>query len=101
MAQHSTCHHLTQTPRHPHPPSSNTPLALPPPPPRGSTFQAVCEMTDLYEGSIIRACRRLDELMQQLQRAAAVVGNEQLAAKFEESNATIRRDIMFAASLYI
>jgi DeoR/GlpR family transcriptional regulator of sugar metabolism len=29
------------------------------------------------------------------------VGNEQLAAKFAESNATIRRDIMFAASLYI
>jgi len=33
--------------------------------------------------------------------AARVVGDEELAAKFEESVLTIRRDIMFAASLYI
>ena len=30
-----------------------------------------------------------------------VIGDEELAKKFEESVATIRRDIMFAASLYI
>lgn len=30
-----------------------------------------------------------------------VVGDEDLAAKFEESALTIRRDIVFAASLYI
>jgi superfamily II RNA helicase len=39
-------------------------------------------MTDLYEGSIIRACRRLDELMQQLQRAASVVGASWPAPSF-------------------
>jgi len=30
-----------------------------------------------------------------------VIGDEDLAAKFEESALTIRRDIIFAASLYI
>lgn len=39
--------------------------------------------------------------MQQLERAAAVVGDTDLAAKFAASRETIRRDIMFAASLYI
>jgi superfamily II RNA helicase len=29
-------------------------------------------MTDIFEGSIIRVARRLDELMQQLARAARV-----------------------------
>ena len=48
-----------------------------------------------------RATRRLDELMQQLEHAAAVVGDTTLASKFAESRETIRRDIMFAASLYV
>jgi ATP-dependent RNA helicase DOB1 len=51
--------------------------------------------------SCCRATRRLDELMQQLERAAAVVGDTELAGKFAASRETIRRDIMFAASLYI
>ena len=55
----------------------------------------------MYEGSIIRATRRLDELMQELAHAAKVVGDVELASHIEESNKTIRRDIMFAASLYI
>lgn len=58
-------------------------------------------MTDIFEGSIIRATRRLDELMQQLAAAAHAVGDEDLRAKIVESNLTIRRDIMFAASLYV
>ena len=39
--------------------------------------------------------------MQQLTAAAKVVGDEALAGRIEESNLTIRRDIIFAASLYI
>ncbi len=35
------------------------------------------------------------------QLAAKVIGDEALARKFEDSVQTIRRDIMFAASLYI
>jgi ATP-dependent RNA helicase DOB1 len=61
----------------------------------------VAQMTDLFEGSVIRATRRLDELMMQLAKAAGVVGDNGLKERMEESNATIRRDIMFAASLYL
>lgn len=57
--------------------------------------------SDIFEGSIIRATRRLDELMQELTQAAKVIGDTDLAKRLEESNMTIRRDIMFAASLYI
>jgi superfamily II RNA helicase len=39
--------------------------------------------------------------MQQLTAAAKVIGDDLLAARIEESNLTIRRDIIFAASLYI
>jgi ATP-dependent RNA helicase DOB1 len=61
----------------------------------------VCAITELYEGSIIRATRRLDELLTQLTDAAKEVGDGALAAKFQEAQASIRRDIVFAASLYI
>jgi len=36
-----------------------------------------------------------------LQVACKVIGDDGLAASFDESVQTIRRDIMFAASLYI
>ncbi|KAL6759568.1 HUA enhancer 2 [Haematococcus lacustris] len=68
---------------------------------KGASFAEICGMTDIYEGSIIRATRRLDELLQQLAQAAKVVGDTDLAAHIEKANNTIRRDIIFAASLYI
>ncbi len=68
---------------------------------KASVFLIVLHTADIYEGSIIRATRRLDELLQQLARAARVVGDEGLATHIEEANNTIRRDIIFAASLYI
>ena len=157
---------------------------------QGSSFATICEMTDIFEGSIVRFMRRLDELIGQLIKAASVrspavlsfvpkkrlcilclpsdiasaendtiiypfpwaplklfekcslnasrlafistwtadvreyafvdylktvvcsgsdndfhalqvVGEVDLASKFEESVATIRRDIIFSASLYI
>lgn len=66
-----------------------------------SCFTCFPPHTDIYEGSVIRATRRLDELLQQLARAARVVGDEAMALHIEAANATIRRDIIFAASLYI
>jgi len=68
---------------------------------KGASFQKICDMTDIFEGSVIRATRRLDELMRQLENAARAIGDEELAAKFSESAETVRRDIMFAASLYV
>lgn len=68
---------------------------------QGENFEAVCRKTDIFEGSIIRATRRLDELMSEIASAARVIGDVGLEEKFKESTATIKRDIMFAASLYI
>lgn len=48
-----------------------------------------------------RALRRLVELLQNLQNAATVVGDSGLAALFKDSIETIKRDLPFAASLYI
>jgi ATP-dependent RNA helicase DOB1 len=68
---------------------------------RGEPFSSVSQRTDVFEGSLVRAVRRLDELMQQLALAAAAVGDGQLRAHVDASAATLRRGVMFAASLYI
>lgn len=68
---------------------------------KGATFEHICTLTTSFEGSIIRATRRLDELMSQLQIAARVLGDEALAKLFEDGASSIRRDIMFAASLFV
>ena len=67
----------------------------------GSNFSDVCKMTDVFEGSIIRAIRRLEELLRQMASAAASIGNTDLKSKFEESASKIRRGVVFAASLYL
>ena len=40
-------------------------------------------MTDVYEGSLIRLFRRLEELLRQIAQAAKVMGSEELEQKFE------------------
>jgi ATP-dependent RNA helicase DOB1 len=58
-------------------------------------------MTDVYEGSLIRLFRRLEELLRQMAQAGKVMGSDELALKFEESLTKIRRDIVAAQSLYL
>ena len=53
----------------------------------GATFGDLCGMSDLFEGSIIRAIRRLSELLDELQSAAKAVGNDELYAKLNEARA--------------
>ena len=67
----------------------------------GSSFDEVTGMVDLFEGSIIRVIRRISELLDELKSAAVAIGSDELYAKFGEGAALIRRDIVFAASLYI
>ena len=67
----------------------------------GVAFSELCGMCDLFEGSIIRAIRRLSELLDELKSAAKAIGNDELFGKFEQGCALIRRDIVFSASLYI
>uniref|UniRef100_A0A8C4RKD4 Exosome RNA helicase MTR4 n=1 Tax=Erpetoichthys calabaricus TaxID=27687 RepID=A0A8C4RKD4_ERPCA len=50
----------------------------------GSTFAQICKMTDVFEGSIIRCMRRLEELLRQMCQAAKAIGNTELENKFAE-----------------
>ncbi|KAE8636312.1 hypothetical protein XENTR_v10002933 [Xenopus tropicalis] len=67
----------------------------------GATFAQICKMTDVFEGSIIRCMRRLEELLRQMCQAAKAIGNTELENKFAEGITKIKRDIVFAASLYL
>ena len=58
-------------------------------------------MTDVFEGSLIRMFRRLEELLRQLAQGAKVMGSEELAKNFEEALAKIRRDLVSSQSLYL
>lgn len=58
-------------------------------------------MTEVYEGSLIRLFRRLEELLRQMAEAAKVMGSEELKEKFETALTKVRRDIVAAQSLYL
>ncbi|CAH8657480.1 unnamed protein product [Schistosoma rodhaini] len=68
---------------------------------RGASFASVCSMTDLFEGTIIRTLRLLEELLRQMANAARTIGSNVLEKKFVEAIEKIKRDIVFAASLYL
>ncbi|KAL7776945.1 hypothetical protein CFE70_007365 [Pyrenophora teres f. teres 0-1] len=68
---------------------------------KGATFAQICKMTDVYEGSLIRLFRRLEELLRQIAQAAKVMGSEELEQKFTASLELVRRDLVAAQSLYL
>lgn len=68
---------------------------------RGCSFLSLCKMTDMFEGSIIRSMRLLEELMRQMVQASKNIGNSELENKFAEAIKLLKRDIVFAASLYL
>ena len=49
----------------------------------------------------MRCITRLDELIRDVRNAARVVGNPSLYRKMEAASQCIKRDIVFAASLYV
>lgn len=69
---------------------------------KGGKFREICEMSDsIFEGTIIRCFRRLDELLSQLVECAKVIGNTELKEKFSASQENLKRGIVFTASLYL
>lgn len=68
---------------------------------QGQSFTEVCALADLFEGSVIRCFRRLEELLRQLIAAVKSIGNTELQLKFEEGSKKLKRGIAFHASLYI
>ncbi|KAL6990835.1 Exosome RNA helicase MTR4 [Sarracenia purpurea var. burkii] len=68
---------------------------------KGSKFYEIMEISQVFEGSLIRAIRRLEEVLQQLIQAAKSIGETELELKFQDAVSKIKRDIVFAASLYL
>ncbi|KAK6163790.1 hypothetical protein DH2020_000654 [Rehmannia glutinosa] len=68
---------------------------------KGTPFADICELTDVPEGMIVRTIVRLDETCREFRNAAAIMGNSALHKKMETASNAIKRDIVFAASLYI
>ena len=96
---------------------------------KGASFSQICKMTELFEGkgffhkqllfchfyqpschekcssslsgSVIRSMRRLEELLRQMVQASKNIGNTELENKFSEAIKLLKRDIVFAASLYL
>lgn len=67
----------------------------------GSPFKSICDMTDIFEGSIVRCMRRLEELLRQMVQASKTIGNTDLEDKFNTAIKLIKRDIVFSSSLYL
>jgi antiviral helicase SKI2 len=67
----------------------------------GVPFAKICELTDAHEGSIVRCITRLDELCREVRNIARVLGNPTLYKTAEAGSACIKRDIVFASSLYV
>ena len=61
------------------------------------------QMTDQFEGSLIRVFRRLQELIRQMTQAAKVIGNNELQQKFEKASEMLERpnSVIFCSSLYL
>ncbi|CAN8062450.1 unnamed protein product [Agarophyton chilense] len=70
---------------------------------RGMTFAEVCASYDgeVPEGSIVRTIVRLCELIRELKNVGRVIGDPDLQSKADHAIDLCRRDVIFAASLYV
>lgn len=68
---------------------------------KGRRFEEVCQLTELFEGSVIRCFRRLEELLRQLISAVRAIGNTELSDKFQNGSQLLKRGIAFHSSLYV
>ncbi|XP_066249016.1 superkiller complex protein 2 [Euwallacea similis] len=63
-------------------------------------FAEIMKLTDIQEGIIVRCIQQLNETIMDVRDAAKIIGNPALKTKMEEASAAIKRDIVFAESLY-
>ena len=68
---------------------------------RHMPFREICDLTDVPEGTIVRTVTRLDETCREVRNAARVIGDPELFHKMEKASGLIKRDVVFAASLYV
>lgn len=63
-------------------------------------FSEITTLTDVQEGIIVRSIQRLHEILRDVKGAARIIGDPVLFQKMAEAESLIKRDIVFAASLY-
>ncbi len=64
-------------------------------------FKDICQLTTVDEGLIVRTVTRLDETCREVRNAARIFGDPVLYRKMETASQVIKRDIVFASSLYL
>ena len=57
-------------------------------------------ITDVHEGLIVRCIQQLHETLKDVKEAARHIGNPTVEQKMEHAATMIKRDIIFAPSLY-
>jgi antiviral helicase SKI2 len=67
---------------------------------QAKSFAEIMKMTDVQEGIIVRCIQQLGETLRDVKNAAVTIGDPVLKEKMEEASTAIKRDIVFAASLY-
>ncbi|OJJ46626.1 hypothetical protein ASPZODRAFT_152081 [Penicilliopsis zonata CBS 506.65] len=68
---------------------------------KGMSFNRITDLTDVMEGTIVRTVSRLDETCREVKNAAKLVGDPTLYTKMQQAQELIKRDVIFAASLYM
>eukprot|EP00002_Diphylleia_rotans_P024663 TRINITY_DN4877_c0_g1_i2.p1 TRINITY_DN4877_c0_g1~~TRINITY_DN4877_c0_g1_i2.p1 ORF type:complete len:1255 (+),score=283.88 TRINITY_DN4877_c0_g1_i2:46-3810(+) len=67
----------------------------------GVPFAKLKDFTSVMEGSIVRCIVRLSEFCKEMKSAARIIGDLVFYEKMEKVIEVIKRDIVFAASLYV
>lgn len=69
----------------------------------GATFSHIQALAGkrTHGGSLVRAIRRLEELLRQVSSALQLIGDIPLSEQFQAAIEKIKRDIIFAASLFL
>ncbi|EAX93837.1 DEAD/DEAH box helicase family protein [Trichomonas vaginalis G3] len=66
----------------------------------GSSFSQITDYTDVAEGIIVRTINRVNECLRDFSNAAKLMGHMALSEKFSLATELVKRDIIFASSLY-
>jgi antiviral helicase SKI2 len=67
----------------------------------GMPFSDLCRLTPVLEGSIVRCITRIAEACKELINAAKIIGESTLQKKAETAASLLKRDVVFATSLYL
>lgn len=69
---------------------------------QGRPFTDVCTIVpDVAEGTIVRGIVRLSELLREVKGVGRIIGDSTLQDLADEATNAVKRDVIFAASLYV